>query len=184
MKWEIKPPAWPVAPRPFAMEPIGGWLGRVAARYRMSVDELAQMYELEIVFDRLSSTWLHVSTIGEATVEKLAALARMNVAVLNALQWPLTAPAPPATATATAPQRQLAYCPSCVFLNPLDVESPCWKREWMESATTCCQIHTQQLQKLPIASVRRCGNFDHVLRVISRREASRRERLAWSVSPR
>ena len=128
----------------------------------------------------LSSTWLPVSTIGEATVEKLAALARMNVAVLNALQWPLTAPAPPAT----APQRQLAYCPSCVFLNPLDVESPCWKREWMESATTCCQIHAQQLQTLPIASVRRCGNFDHVLRVISRREASRRKRLAWSVSPR
>ena len=28
------------------------------------------MYELEIVFDRLSNTWLHVSTIGEATVEK------------------------------------------------------------------------------------------------------------------
>lgn len=92
------------------MEPIGGWLGRVAARYRMSVDELAQLYDLELAFDRLSNTWLQVSTIGEATLEKLAALARVNAADLNALQCPLTAPAP-----APAPQSQLAYCSSCVF---------------------------------------------------------------------
>lgn len=170
-RWLCEPPAWPVAPRPFAVEPIGGWLGRVAARYRMSVDELAQLYDLELAFDRLSNTWLQVSTIGEATLEKLAALARVNAADLNALQCPLTAPAP-----APAPQSQLAYCPSCVFLNPLDVTSPCWKRVWMDPTATCCQIHTRQLRKLPITSVRMCGNFDHLLRVISRREARRHER--------
>lgn len=37
-----------MAPRPFAVEPIGGWLGRVAARYRGSVDELSLVYGLEL----------------------------------------------------------------------------------------------------------------------------------------
>lgn len=146
---------------------LGAWPPATAC----SVDELAQLYDLELAFDRLSNTWLQVSTIGEATLEKLAALARVNAADLNALQCPLTAPAP-----APAPQSQLAYCPSCVFLNPLDVTSPCWKRVWMDPTATCCQIHTRQLRKLPITSVRMCGNFDHLLRVISRREARRHER--------
>ena len=167
-RWLRESPAWPVAPRPFAVEPIGGWLGRVAARYRMSVGELAQLYDLDLGFDRLSNTWLQVSPIGDATLEKLAALARVNVADLHALQAPLTA---------SAPQHQLVYCPSCLFLNPLDAASPCWKRVWMDPPATYCQIHTRPLRKLPITSVRMCGNFDRLLRVISRHEASWRERL-------
>lgn len=31
---------WPVAPRPFYEEAFGNWLGRVAARYKISVGAL------------------------------------------------------------------------------------------------------------------------------------------------
>jgi len=166
-KWPCEPPAWPVAPRPFAVEPIGGWLGRVAARYRMSVEELAQLYGLELAFDRPCNTWLLILRIGEATINRLATLARMDSADLIVLQPLQCGP---------ALQPQLAYCPTCVFLNPQDVTSPCWKRQWMDPAETSCPIHAQSLQRLPITSLRMCGNFDHLLRVVSRREARRRER--------
>ena len=167
-KWPCEPRAWPVAPRPFAVEPLGGWLGRVAARYRMSVDELAQLYGLELAFDRHSNAWLLLLGIGEATINKLATRARIDSADLNALQPSQLGSVPP-------PQRQLAYCSACVFLNPQDVTSPCWKRG-MDPAETCCPIHHQSLQRLPVTSPRLCGNFDHLLRVVSHREARRRER--------
>ena len=166
-KWLCEPPAWPVAPRPFVVEPVGGWLGRVAARYRMSVDELAQMYGLELAFDRTVNAWLQVSRIGQATLDKLAALARVNSLDIDALQRPQAQ---------WGPLSHLAYCPTCVFLNPLDVTSPCWKRDWLDPTSTGCPIHTRVLERLPIGSVRMCGNFDHLLHIVSRREARRRRR--------
>lgn len=165
-KWSCEPPAWPVAPRPFAEEPIGGWLGRVAARYCMSVDELAGTYGLELAFDRTSGVWLLLTRISEATISKLSALARIDRAAIIALEPPQCGP---------TPRPQLAYCAACVFLNPQDVTSPCWKREWMDPAQTRCSIHDMSLQRLPFTSLRQCGNFDHVLRVVSRREARKRE---------
>ena len=164
-KWPCEPPAWPVAPRPFAVEPIGGWLGRVAARYRMSVDELALLYGLELPFNRPGNAWLLVDRIGEPTIDRLARLARVDSASLNAMQGP------PAGSGQTP---QLAYCPSCLFLNPLDVASPCWKHEWLAPSASGCAIHAQPLTPLSITSLRTCDNFDKLLRLISRRERRRR----------
>lgn len=165
--WQCEPPAWPVAPRPFAVEPIGGWLGRVAARYRMSVGELAQRYDLELPFDRSAETWLQLSTMGEATLAKLAVLARLNTADLAALQRPHEG---------AEFRRQLAYCPTCVFLNPIDVTAPCWRREWLDPAATCCRVHAWPLQGISTPCVQACGNFDGLLKAISRLEATRRRR--------
>lgn len=162
--WPCEPPAWPVAPRPFAVEPIGSWLGRVAARYRMSVDELAQMYDLELDFDRPNNAWLVPLRIEQATVDRLARLARVEADDLNALQW---------LPIGSAPRTHLAYCPVCIFLNPLDVTSPCWKREWLDASATWCSIHAQPLRRLSITSLRTCSNFDRLLCVISRRERYR-----------
>jgi hypothetical protein len=149
------------------MEPIGGWLGRVAARYRMGVSELAHLYGLELDFDRPGNAWLIVGRIGQATIRRLTALARVDAAVLHAMQeW---RPEP-------NQQPRLAYCRSCLFLNPLDVTSPCWKREWMNAMSTVCAIHAKTLSQLPITSLRRCDNFDHLLRVVSHRERTRRVR--------
>jgi hypothetical protein len=68
------------------MEPIGSWVGRVAARYRMTVDELAQTYGLDIPFDRPANTWLLVNAMGGATIEQLARLARVDAADLVSIQ--------------------------------------------------------------------------------------------------
>ena len=170
-----EPLAWPVAPRPFAVEPISGWLGRVAARYRMSVHELAQLYGLEVAFCGYDSTWLEVSSFADATLDKLAALARLNVAELKALQWPLVA------TPAQRGRRQLACCPSCLFLNPLDVTAPCWKREWLVSVMSTCPIHLRPMQNVSSLSLRKCGNFDHVLKAVSGHTARRRMRMTTSV---
>ena len=59
------------------MEPIGGWLGRVAARYCMSVDELARHCGLGLAFDSLGSKWLQVSAVAKETLKRLAVLARL-----------------------------------------------------------------------------------------------------------
>ncbi len=149
------------------MEPIGGWLGRVAARYRMGVDELANLNGLELDFDRPGNAWLLVGRIGQATIKRLTALARVDAAALDAMQeW----------RPVSTQQPHLAYCQSCLFLNPLDVTSPIWRREWLDSKTTACDIHDGPLKQLPITSLRQCDNFDHLLRVISRRERKRRAR--------
>ena len=150
------------------MEPIGGWLGRVAARYRMNVDELAELYGLKLAFDRLGGTWLQVSVVTENTLKRLAALARLNVEVLYTLQM---------RTDVVSVRRQFVYCPSCVFLNPIDVMSPCWSREWMETMANMCPIHDAPLHRISMAPLRKCGNFDLVLRVVSLREASVRLRL-------
>ena len=164
-KWPCEPPAWPVAPRPFAVEPIGGWLGRVAARYRMSVDELDLLYGLELAFDRRINGWLLIGRLGETTVDRLARLARVDPEYLEALQglpaWSGQAP-------------RLAYCPSCLSLNPLDVTSPCWKREWLAPWASRCAIHARPLSRMSITSLRTCDNFDKLLRLVSHRERHRR----------
>ncbi len=47
----------PVAPRPFADEPLGTWLGRVAARYRMAVVQLCDAHALDIDFQGSDLGW-------------------------------------------------------------------------------------------------------------------------------
>jgi hypothetical protein len=137
----------------------------------MSVDELAQQYDLEIAFDRASNGWLLALQIEDATLDRLAALARVDAADLIALRVPLA-----------AAHCQLAYCPSCLFLNPQDVASPCWKREWIDPATTRCAIHARSLQSLAVSSLRRCGNFDHLLREVRRRERRAPCRFVWNAT--
>lgn len=174
-KWPCEPPAWPVAPRPFAVEPIGGWLGRVAARYRMSVDELALLYDLELAFNRPGNNWLLVGRIGGPTIDRLSKLARVDPTSLDAMQG---LPAGP------RPSTQLAYCPSCLFLNPLDVTSPCWKHEWLAPSASGCDVHAQPLTRLSITALRTCDNFDKLLRLISRRERRRRAQTSLTNHPR
>ena len=41
----------PVAPRPFEAEALGGWIGRFAARYRMTVLEFAERHSLDLGID-------------------------------------------------------------------------------------------------------------------------------------
>jgi len=136
----------------------------VAARYRMSVDELAQQYGLDICFDRSANSWLLISTVCDNTIDRLSAFARLDPESLRLLQSP----------QGWSERRpQLSYCPTCLFLNPLDVTSPRWKREWLDPSATDCAVHAAPLRRLPITSLRMCRNFDFLLRLTSRRERHR-----------
>jgi len=137
----------------------------VAARYRMSVDELALLYGLDLTFNRPGNEWLLVGRVGGATIDRLARLARIEPAMLNSMQGGLREP---------VRSPQIAYCPSCLFLNPLDVTSPCWKQDWLTPSASGCAIHAQSMTRLSITALRTCDNFDKLLRVISRRERLRR----------
>ncbi len=46
---------WPAAPHPFPDEAFGGWLGRVAGRYGITVDELAAAANIQLDLDRRGS---------------------------------------------------------------------------------------------------------------------------------
>jgi hypothetical protein len=143
----------------------------VAARYRLSVDELAQLYGLELAFDRPGNAWLLVGQVVGPTIYRLARLARIDPAILDAMQ---RSPAVPVQSS------QLAYCPSCLFLNPLDVTSPCWKQESLAPSASGCAVHIRPLAQLSIGSLRGYDNFDQLLRLISRRERQGRARSRTS----
>jgi hypothetical protein len=141
----------------------------------MSVDELDLQYGLELAFDRRSNAWLLEGRLGEAAVERLARLARVDAASFNALQESWSGP---------GQSTRLAYCPSCLFLNPLDVTSPCWKQEWLAPSASECAIHARPLRQMSITSLRTCDNFDKLLRLISRRERPRRAQDNRTQRPR
>ena len=44
------------------------------------------------------------------------------------------------------------YCRRCVFLNPLEVESPYWKRDWLLPTASVCPSHNERLTILPHGS--------------------------------
>jgi hypothetical protein len=77
----------PVAPRPFEAEVLGGWIGRLAARYRMSVCEFAARYELELQIEE-EAGWLVMPAIKQRSVDALAALTRMSPQQISDIHIP------------------------------------------------------------------------------------------------
>jgi hypothetical protein len=156
---------WPVAPRPFADEPLGGWLGRVAARYRLGVRQLCEAYGLDTGTTDSGMGWLLLPPQPARNIDALAMLARLDVRTLESMrtpvQWPLA-------------RRQAAYCPRCLFLNDLDVTSPCWSLNWLDPAATWCARHARPLESVAAGKLRHCRNFDAVVQTIGRRETLQR----------
>ncbi len=152
---------WPVAPRPFADEPLGAWLGRVAAHYRMGVLPLCEAYGLDIRASDSRIGWLLLPPQPARNMDALAVLALLAVHKLQPMQtdaqWPLV-------------RRQAAYCPRCLFLNDLDVTAPCWKRSWLDPAVTYCARHARPLATVAARVLRRCRNFDGVIQAVSLHE--------------
>ena len=159
--WPPEPQPWPVVPRPFLEEPIGGWLGRVAARYRMSVGELVALHGLDLGGEHATDAWLLISAVSHATIRRLGALARVEPELLQQM----------------LPQRlrhgergRLRYCARCLFLNPTDVMSPRWLRTWLDDGMHSCDLHGTPLRGLTLSAMRGCRNFDALLRQVSRLE--------------
>ena len=150
-----------MATRPFDDEPLGSWLGRVAARYRMGVWQLCEAYDLDIGTPDSGMGWLLLPPQPARNITALAMLARLDVPDLQSMQTP--APWPLA-------RRLAAYCPRCLFLNDLDVTAPCWRRSWLDPAATWCAKHARPLGNVTAGQLRHCRNFDGVLQTVSRRE--------------
>jgi hypothetical protein len=68
------------------------------------------------------------------------------------------------------------YCRRCVFLNPLEVESPYWKRDWFLPTESVCPIHKERLTVLPAGRVRASANMLKLIRAVSRHERMLKEK--------
>ena len=114
---------WPIAPRPFHEDAFGGLLGRVGARYQLSVVMLWQMSVSELVSSLGTAGWILFLSISQSALQRFATLARLDEDRLRHIQ----------TRSAWLfDWRCLPYCFRCLVLNDADVSVPRWKREWLD----------------------------------------------------
>lgn len=152
---------WPVAPRPFDDEAFGGWLGRLAARYQISVEHLWQIGDLGAYPALTNAGWLLFPPMNEQALCRLACLTHVGIQRLEALQTP----------TAWVSDRdQLPYCFECLLLNPVDVSSPRWKRDWLDPRTAVCQVPGHRMNTLAPCRLRICRNLTAVLWEVRKRQ--------------
>ena len=140
---------------------MGSWLGRVAARYRMGVPQLVKDYDLQVPMNASGPGWLLLPALNVEVLQRLAKLARMKVDMLQAIQTPVSW---------SSDCRNVFYCRVCLFVNPEDVFSPMWKRQWFDLQNRHCTVHHKPLESLAASKIRQCSNFDDILKTISRKE--------------
>lgn len=143
---------------------MGSWIGRVAARYRVSVEQLCDDGGIEL--DTSGNLgWLMPVQLPSEQLRRLARLARLDSGRLSAIEAP----------SSWRRDRIWAhYCATRVFLNPADVTAPRWKRAWLDPGAARCDVHDMQLETIPARSVRAARNFEHLLRMVSKLEERRR----------
>ena len=150
---------FPWAPRPFAGEALGGWIGRLAAAYRMTVDELSTYAGLSA--DACVVNWLAVAPLEVEDQRRLATLCRLSVADLP-------------QAHLTEGLASLTYCYHCLVLNHEDVTAPYWRASWLSAAEEVrCDILGHATQRTSLAVLRDHRNMKALMRFIRRRKASR-----------
>ena len=98
------------------------------------------------------------------SLERLGWLTRFPTAAISAL------------AVEAGPVKGASYCRRCVFLNPLEVESPYWKRDWLAPTASVCSIHNERLTVLPAARVRGSANMLKLIRTDGRHEQMLKEK--------
>jgi hypothetical protein len=102
--------------------------------------------------------------IADTTLSRLARLARLEERRPREIQTP--------AAWATA-RRTHVYCARCLFVNPVDVTAPRWKREWLDPHAALCKVHGTPLASIASSALRSCQNFDQTLKVVGRLELER-----------
>ncbi|SPS03043.1 TniQ family protein [Cupriavidus taiwanensis] len=130
-----RPRPWPVAPRPFEGEAFGGWLGRLAAKYYLTVEQLWTQANLGPMPTLTQRKWLLFPPVPIETLERLSQLTHVSVDRLSAMQTPISW---------IFARRFLRYCYPCLTLDRADVYSPFWKREWLDPALSMCVRHPGQ----------------------------------------
>ena len=140
--------AWPAAPRPFPDETFGGWFGRVAGRYGITVDELAGAADIR----------LDLNPEGSGSLRRLAALCRLAPVDVPVLSTPLPVHV-----------GEITYCYRCLVLNPRDVGSPYWRRAWAGGGTSPYQAHDGWVDRLSPADMAQRRNLPRLLKLLERR---------------
>lgn len=163
----IEAKAWPVAQRPFPEEALGSWIGRVAARYRVSVEQLCEDGAIELDMSGDGLGWLLPAPMQPKQLQRLARLARLEPDRLSAIESP---------AFWRRDCMWAVYCAPCLFLNPADVTAPRWKRSWLDPATRWCEVHNTLFETITSKSVRSARNFEHLLRMVGKLEEKYRRK--------
>jgi hypothetical protein len=97
-------------------EAFGGWLGRVAARYGVTVSELVDASGTETDLGPNAQTWLAVAPPAGAQALPLSATTGVKVAVFKEM-----------AAAALPVPRSYPYCFRCLVVNSLDAAARCWQ---------------------------------------------------------
>ncbi|VVD31069.1 TniQ family protein [Paraburkholderia dioscoreae] len=155
---------WPIAPRPFYEEAFGSWLGRVAARYQVSVAMLWEVATSEELPALGTAGWILFPPISQSAVHRFATLARLDDERLRHIQTP---------SAWLIDRRCMPYCFRCLVLNDADVSAPRWKREWLEPTAKFCRVHRTLLETVPASVFRRSRHFGAALDAISRHREMR-----------
>ena len=71
--------------------------------------------------------------------------------------------------------KKCPYCNRCVFLNPLEVESPYWKKTWLAPGASVCVVHNLPLVTLRASLARDTRNMLDLIKRVGRFERQRRE---------
>lgn len=162
---------WPITPRPFYEEAFGSWLGRVAARYQLSIVMLWEMSSSEPLPALGTAGWILFPPISNSALRRFAALARLDEQRLRHIQTP---------STWLSDRRCMPYCFRCLVLNDADVSAPRWKRESLEPKVEFCTVHHTLLETVPASVFRLSVHFDAALRAIGRyREMRKFSDIRW-----
>lgn len=155
----------PVAPRPFSDEALGSWIGRLASRYRITVRQLDSEFGLGLDLTGPLS-WLLPGSLSDVARSRLASITRVPIVQISSLSLKASDETP----------RTASYCCKCVFLNPLEVESPYWRRDWLSPSAIDCVIHPLRLSVMPAWRVRLCQNMSKLIPTVGKLERERRNR--------
>jgi hypothetical protein len=135
--------------------------GRVAARYRLDVDQLVVAADIE--FDLGSDGQRAIAPSQDDALSRISALARVAPSALSALARNACRPSCPG---------DLWFCCRCVFVNPIEVESPYWRFGWIFEGPGECPIHRAARERLPAAALAKARNMDKVILYISQHRAT------------
>ena len=135
----------------------------------MSVEQLWSDSAMDRPAASLGSTWLPWTDVGEANLDRLSWLARVDARQLASI-------APPVDWRID--DGWLPFCYHCLMCNHVDVTAPRWKYEWLEPGADACTVH-DAWYSIKATKARTSSNFNHLLATIEKRNG-----FHWRTSSR
>ena len=166
----ISTPLWPAVPAIMPGEAFGSWFGRIAARYRIDVDELARAAHIELDLGPQACRWLVTPAPQGQSAVRLARLSGVPIHDFEDL----------GRGCAT---KRFRYCFKCLVLNPRDVFAPYWSKQWLRADWQTCERHPQDNDALSEQGLEGHKNMYKLLKLVGRRRRLREERMGTKMWP-